>query len=39
MLARQLRCLRYTNIHVGQPQIEEDYVTADVTPQVRLSHS
>ena len=27
--------LRYTNIHVGQPQIEEDYVTADVTPQVR----
>ena len=28
--------LRYTNIHVGQPQIEEDYVTADVTPQVRL---
>ena len=24
---------RYTNIHVGRPQIEEDYVTEEVTPQ------
>lgn len=40
MLMRLFWRLRYTNIHVGQPQIEEDYVTADVTPQVWwLRHS
>jgi DNA-directed RNA polymerase beta subunit len=24
---------RYTNIHVGRPQVEEDFVTEEVTPQ------
>ena len=25
--------LRYTNIHVGKPSVEEDYIVEDITPQ------
>ena len=25
--------LKYTNIHVGKPSVEEDYIVEDITPQ------
>ena len=25
--------LKYTNIHVGKPCVEEDYIVEDITPQ------
>ena len=28
-----LRLRRYTDIFVGQPQVEEDYITSSITPQ------
>lgn len=28
-----MQCCRYTDIFVGQPQVEEDYITSSITPQ------
>ena len=33
LMTAGLRLCRYTDIFVGQPQVEEDYITSSITPQ------